>query len=134
MSPLPSHPLLNTAGVPLCHVPLSPTVPPCPHQLTPAGLLGTPWGPVPSLPLTPTCGRWEAASTPLPSPARLSSRHSNFLRKVRRQGLPSLFSTENVALYSTSDDEHCGCVCFKDIYLIAPFPSLLVASPHLRSV
>lgn len=57
MSPLsPPHPLLNTAGVPLCHALLSPTMPPCPHQLTPPGLLGTPRGPVPSLPLTPTSG------------------------------------------------------------------------------
>lgn len=101
MSPHP-HPIpfLNTAGVPLCHAP-SPTVPPCPPQLTPPGPLGTPRGPVPSLPLTPPTGEVGGClhSTAQPchgSPPDIPTSYE----RSDAEDLPSLFSTENVALYS----------------------------------
>lgn len=101
MSPHP-HPIpfLNTAES-HCAMPL-PTVSPCLPQLTPPGPLGTPWGPVPSLPLTPPPGRWEAASTPLPSPATalLQTFQLPMKGQMPRTRPPALFSTENDALYS----------------------------------
>lgn len=101
--------------------------------------LGTPWGPVLSLPLAPTSVEgWEAASTPLPSPCHGSPPDipTSYLKgQVPADSSYSFFYGERCLILRLQMMNTVYVCALKTFYLIAPFfLSLLAAAPHLRSV